>query len=82
MLTFSHVATMKKALTLVLVGVVLAATSGCVIAPQPYRAVEVPAPVYVEPAYPSPGVGWVWELHPSFGWGWHHSRFGWHRGWH
>ncbi|MEX8520951.1 MAG: hypothetical protein AB3X44_20805 [Leptothrix sp. (in: b-proteobacteria)] len=73
---------MKKALFLVLVGVVLAATSGCVIAPRPYRAVEAPAPVYVEPSYPSPGVGWLWEFHSTFGWGWHHPRFGWHRGWH
>jgi len=51
---------------------------------------SVPAPavisppagvVYVAPAYPAPGVGWVWEFHPRFGWGWRHPGYDWHRGW-
>ena len=30
----------------------------------------------------SPGRGWVWVEHPSYGWGWHHSRRGWYNhGW-
>jgi hypothetical protein len=37
--------------------------------------------VYVAPAYPAPGVGWVWEFHPRFGWGWRDPGYGWHRGW-
>ena len=40
-----------------------------------------PNAVYVAPAYPSPGVGFVWEYHPSYGWGWHHPSRGWHKGW-
>lgn len=62
--------------------VLLAATSGCVVAPwQPGPVVVAPQPVYVAPAYPSPGVGWVWQFHPSYGWGWRHHQHGWHRGW-
>jgi len=60
----------------------LALTSGCVVAPAPVQPVTVaPAPVYVAPTYVSPGVGWVWEFHPHYGWGWHHPQYGWHRGW-
>ncbi|MDR3412814.1 MAG: glycine zipper family protein [Formivibrio sp.] len=39
------------------------------------------SPAYIEPDYPSPGEGWVWEFHPRFGWGWHHPDRSWHRGW-
>lgn len=49
----------------------------------PPPGVVVPAGVvYLPPAYQSPGVGWVWEFNPRFGWGWHHPHYGWHRGWH
>jgi hypothetical protein len=58
----------------------LAALSGCVVAPVPYREAP-PRVVYVAPTYPSPGVGWVWMAHPVYGWGWHHPDRGWHRGW-
>lgn len=40
-----------------------------------------PSVVYVAPMYPAPGVGWVWEFHPRFGWGWRYPGYGWHRGW-
>jgi len=65
----------KKALFAVAGGVVLAAFSGCVVTPYPANR-----PAYVEPYYPSPGVSWVWEFNPSFGWGWHHPQHGWYRG--
>ena len=67
--------------------VALAATlSGCVIAPAPVAVappgVVVPAGVvYVGPTYVSPGPGYVWSHHARYGWGWHHPRGGWHRGW-
>lgn len=55
--------------------------TGCVVAPvAPYRA-EPAGVVYVEPAYASPGPGWVWMSSPRYGWGWHHPHRGWHRGW-
>jgi hypothetical protein len=48
----------------------------------PQSAVVLPPNVvYVAPMYPSPGVGFVWEYHPTYGWGWHHPSRGWHRGW-
>lgn len=62
----------KKTLALLLGAIVLSATSGCVVSP---------TPVYVAPTYVSPGIGWVWEFHTSYGWGWHHPQHGWHRGW-
>ncbi len=43
---------------------------------------QVPPPVvYVAPTYARPGVGWRWTYHRRYGWGWHHPRYGWHRGW-
>ena len=66
----------KKAVLALVGGVMLAATSGCVIAPSPYYDRQ-PQPVYVEPAYPSPGIGWVWIFQPRIGWGWHHPHHGW-----
>ncbi|MDR3412030.1 MAG: hypothetical protein P4L87_13980 [Formivibrio sp.] len=71
---FIHNIVLKKALSVIVGGVLLAITSGCVIAPAPY-----PATGYVEPYYASPGVGWVWEFQPDFGWGWHHPQHGWYR---
>jgi hypothetical protein len=75
---------MKKLLSLVAGAIVLVSTSGCIVAPARHYGGGVavaPGPVYVEPTYASPGVGFVWELHPRFGWGWHHPGYGWHRGW-
>jgi hypothetical protein len=55
--------------------------TGCVVAPaQPVYAAP-PGVAYVSPTYVSPGVGFVWAYHPRYGWGWHHSHYGWHRGW-
>ncbi len=60
----------------------LATTSGCVVAPwQPGPVVVAPQQGYVAPTYASPGVGWAWQLHPTYGWGWRHPDHGWHRGW-
>lgn len=58
----------------------LGSLSGCVVVPAGPRHV-VAQPVYVEPAYPAPGPGWVWITHPRYGGGWHHPHNGWHRGW-
>jgi hypothetical protein len=41
----------------------------------------MPGAVYIEPAYPIPGPGYVWMNHPRYGWGWHHPRYGWHKRW-
>jgi hypothetical protein len=54
--------------------------SGCVVAPARHAAVVEAVPVYVAPTYERPGVGWVWEYHPHYGWGWHHPLHGWHKG--
>ncbi len=70
----------KRTLGWLFASAVLAATSGCIVVPARPVAVA-PAPVYVAPTYVSPGVGWVWEFHPHYGWGWHHPQYGWHRGW-
>lgn len=68
----------QKACFILAGGAIVAAFSGCIVAPVAPRH----QPVYVAPAYPTPGVGWVWEYHPNFGWGWHHPEYGWHKGWH
>jgi hypothetical protein len=72
---------MNHRLAWLLASMVLAATSGCVVAPARGGMVMSPATVYVEPTYPSPGVGYVWEVHPHYGWGWRHPAHGWHKGW-
>jgi len=51
------------------------------LVPSPAVISPPPAVVYVAPTYPAPGVGWIWEFHPRFGWGWRHPGYGWHRGW-
>jgi len=53
---------------------------GVMVAPPP-GVVMPPGVVYMAPVYPAPAVGFVWEFHPRFGWGWRHPRQGWHRGW-
>lgn len=55
---------------------------GCIVVP-PHHAgyATPPGVVYVAPTYVSPGPGWVWQYHGSYGWGWHHPQNGWHRGW-
>jgi len=53
---------------------------GVMVAPPP--GVVVPSGVvYVAPTYPAPSIGFIWEFHPSYGWGWRHPQHGWHRGW-
>jgi hypothetical protein len=53
---------------------------GAVVSP-PMGVVVPPGVVYVAPTYAPPAVGFVWEFHPRFGWGWRHPHRGWHRGW-
>jgi hypothetical protein len=61
--------------------------SGCVIAPLPPPGVveqgyaAPPGVVYVQPTYAIPAPGYAWQYNARFGWGWHHPRYGWHRGW-
>jgi hypothetical protein len=62
-------------LALAAASLMLTLTTGCVVAPARGGA------VYVAPAYASPGVGYVWERHPRYGWGWHSPDRGWDKGW-
>jgi hypothetical protein len=55
--------------------------AGCVVAPARPVYVAPAGVVYVAPGYVSPGPGHVWAYHASYGWGWHHPQYGWHRGW-
>jgi phytoene dehydrogenase-like protein len=59
------------------------ALTGCVVAGPRGRAVyAAPAGVvYVAPTYAIPARGYAWNHHGHHGWGWHHPRHGWHRGW-
>jgi hypothetical protein len=52
-----------------------------VVVQQSPGMVVPPGVVYVAPSYPAPAIGFVWEFHPRFGWGWRHPQHGWHRGW-
>jgi hypothetical protein len=72
-----------RLLALASTAVVAVALTGCIFAPPAPRPVYAAPPgvVYVQPTYVSPGVGYVWEYHPHYGWGWHHPQYGWHRGW-
>jgi hypothetical protein len=58
-----------------------ASMSGCVVAPVQPAYVAQAGVVYIAPTYVSPGPGYVWAYHARFGWGWHHSQYGWHQGW-
>jgi hypothetical protein len=60
--------------------VIATTLTGCIVAPP--RVYVPAAPVYVAPAYPVPAPGYVWAHHPRYGWGYRHSSYGWHRGWH
>ncbi len=72
-----------KSKNLALTGIVscVIALSGCFVEPArpAYRA--PPGVVYVAPTYERPAVGYEWEYHPQYGWGWRHPQYGWHRGW-
>jgi hypothetical protein len=73
---------MKLAI-LIPVTLVALALGGCVVAPplaQPAYGAP-PGVAYVEPYYAMPAPGYAWAYHPHYGWGWHHPRNGWHRGW-
>jgi hypothetical protein len=61
-------------------GALLASAAGCIVVPAGRHGYGG-GQAYVEPAYASPGPGWAWEAHPSYGYGWHHPDRGWHRGW-
>lgn len=52
-----------------------------IVVQQPSGVVVPSGVVYVAPAYPAPAVGFIWEFHPRYGWGWRHPHHGWHRGW-
>jgi hypothetical protein len=54
-------------------------TSPVTVVPQ--GVIVPPGAIYIAPTYPAPAVGFVWEYHPKFGWGWRHPAHGWHRGW-
>jgi hypothetical protein len=86
--------TMKK--TALLIATATLGLQACVMAPpqpvpvvvqQPPGVVMTPGVVvppgvvYVAPTYAAPSVGFVWEFHPHYGWGWRHPQRGWHRGW-
>ena len=73
--------TTTKLLVILLVS---SAAAGCVVTPARVSPVYYEAPpgvVYVGPTYVSPGPGWRWAYQANYGWGWHHSEYGWHRGW-
>ena len=70
-----------RLIALATAGLVVASLSGCIVAPVRPAYVAPPGVVYVAPTYASPGEGWGWEYNARFGWGWHHPRYGWHRGW-
>jgi len=75
---------MKKIVSLVTLAAAAAAAvtlSGCIVAPPRPAYAAPPGVVYVAPTYASPGIGYAWEYHPHYGWGWHHPQYGWHRGW-
>lgn len=73
---------MKSIVRLAAIGAVGAALLGCVVAPVPPYGVEgARGFVHVAPVYPMPAPGYVWQVHATYGWGWHHPRYGWHRGW-
>lgn len=73
---------LARPLALALAAGSLAALTGCVVAPVAPAPYVAPAGMaYVAPTYPMPGVGFVWQYHPRYGWGWHHPVYGWHRGW-
>lgn len=61
--------------------VALTTLGGCIVVPAHHGYVAPPGVVYVAPTYVSPGPGWAWQYHGSYGWGWHHPQNGWHRGW-
>ena len=69
-----------KSNALIPVALLALALGGCAVTP---AGVVVPAGVaYLGPTYAVPGPGYAWAYHPSYGWGWHHPYYGWHRGWH
>lgn len=73
---------MIRTRTIATIAVFAATLGACVVAPIPPHGVVVPRGiVYVAPSYPAPAPGFVWSHHSHHGWGWHHPRRGWHRGW-
>src|ERR1700740_3013665 len=63
---------MKNGLAIAIAGLALVSMFGCIVAPaRPYYAeggyVAPAGVVYVAPTYASPGPGWVWEYHATYG---------------
>ena len=70
-----------RVLYLVPVVALITSFAGCIVAPaRPIYAAPAGV-VYVAPTYVSPSQGYVWGYHASYGWGWRHPQYGWHRGW-
>ncbi len=70
-----------KLIHLLPVALLASACSGCIVAPVRPAYVAPAGVVYVAPTYVSPGPGYVWAYHATYGWGWHHPQYGWHQGW-
>lgn len=51
---------------------------GCVVAAPPGHPAGV---AYIAPTYAIPAPGYEWRYHRTYGWGWWHPHYGWHRGW-
>ncbi len=66
---------MKKSLYAMGWLIILAACVSCTTVVRPARVNTT----YVKPVYPIPGPGYIWRLHPTYGWGWYHPRLGWWR---
>ncbi len=75
---------MHKISCLIPLALLATTLTGCVVTPPSVRPAYIAPPgvVYVQPSYVAPGPGYQWNYHPTYGWGWHHPGYGWHRGWH
>jgi hypothetical protein len=73
-----------KSTALVSTALLAVLLSGCIVAPpvvvRPAHYAP-PGVVYQAPTYAIPAPGYSWSYHASYGWGWHHPQYGWHRGW-
>lgn len=62
----------------ILAAIALVAMLGGCVAEPPGAPVGV---AYVAPTYAIPAPGYAWRYHATYGWGWWHPHYGWHRGW-
>lgn len=58
-----------------------AVLAGCVVAPPPGPPHPPVGVAYIAPTYAIPAPGYQWRYHATYGWGWWHPHYGWHRGW-